>query len=149
LNFKETLLFLLGIVFALIALLFVVGAFATFEDEHSFQTSDAILLVVTIVILGLAVWICIRSIQKSKLRKGDQQENQILKLTAQYGGRITATEIAMNTTLSIEKAKSILDAFVDRKIAILKLSDNGTYVYEFFELLSQEEKRIAKGIYEA
>jgi cytochrome c biogenesis factor len=148
LNFKEILLFLLGIVFALFAFALVFGTIATYETEQVFHTSDTILIVVGIVLLGLALWLCTRIIQKSKQRKADQQENQILKLAAQYGGRITATEIAMNTSLSIEKAKNILDAFVHRKIALLKLSDNGTYVYEFIELLSQEDKRTSKGIYE-
>jgi uncharacterized protein (UPF0333 family) len=149
LNFKETLLFLLGIIFAVIAFIFVIGTVATYETELVFQTTDAILFIVGIVFLGIAFWICIRAIQKSKLRKREQQDIQILKLTAQYGGRITATEIAMSTSLSIDKAKSILDGYVHRKIALLKLSDNGTYVYEFFEFLSQEEKRVAKGIFEA
>ncbi|MCE5170606.1 hypothetical protein LQV63_14920 [Paenibacillus profundus] len=85
---------------------------------------------------------------KRRRRKQEELESATLVLAASHGGRLTPAELAMYTRISVQKASSLLEHFVKQKAAILKIADNGTYVYEFDGLLNDREKAEAQSLKE-
>jgi len=61
----------------------------------------------------------------------EAQHKEILKLAQAKGGTATISEIALATSLSLEEAEEILQYFVAKGYANMRLNDNGAIVYEF------------------
>ena len=61
----------------------------------------------------------------------EEQHKEILKLAQAKGGTATVSEIALGTSLSLEEAEEILQYFVSKGYANMRLNDNGAIVYEF------------------
>jgi len=61
----------------------------------------------------------------------EEQRKAILKLAQTKGGTVTVSEIVLGTSLSLEEAEEILQYFVAKGYADMRLSDAGAIVYEF------------------
>ncbi len=61
----------------------------------------------------------------------EEQHKVILKLAKTKGGTVTVSEIVLGTSLSLEEAEQILQYFVAKGYANMRLSDAGAIVYEF------------------
>ncbi|WP_019121499.1 phage holin family protein [Brevibacillus massiliensis] len=144
---KEWTMLVIGIVLCLFGLLLLIGALASDSDFTQFGELVS-LLVLAILPLVLGIWLCITARKRTKRRKADELENRILQLAQQLGGSLTAAELAMHTSVSFSEAQRILDAFVKMKIAFIKISDNGTMIYEFEGLISQVDKQRAQSLKE-
>jgi TM2 domain-containing membrane protein YozV len=62
-------------------------------------------------------------------------EDQILNLAQEKNGRITATDVAMNTELTIEEADKLLKKLAESSYVSMEVSDKGVIYYEFVELI--------------
>jgi len=82
---------------------------------------------------------------QAELELQTRNEKLILKLAAANKGYITASEISLNSDLSLDDAAKLLDKLKAKGACILRVSDNGTYVYQF-ELLSFHDKQHAERV---
>lgn len=142
---KEMLLFLMGISFVLIGIFTTIGLVAS--DSYLTNTIGYIVLVCIVALLiSGGLYMCYLSVRARKKRRKIRLETMILQTASKKGGSVTALEVAMETSLSIEEAKKVLEQLVEQKIAFLKLSSNGTYVYQFDGLISQTDKEEAESL---
>lgn len=62
-------------------------------------------------------------------------EDQILQLAQKKEGKITATDVAMNTELTIEEADKLLKKLAESSYVSMEISEKGIIYYEFIELI--------------
>jgi len=58
-------------------------------------------------------------------------ERTVLKLARKFHGQLTPLELAANSQLSLDDADSALENFVRKGYANMKVTDEGTIIYEF------------------
>jgi len=71
---------------------------------------------------------------KRRRRRIDAVERQLLAIAQKNNGDLTATLVAMETPLSIDEAREILEMFVTRGVVDMRVDDNGSVIYHFREL---------------
>ena len=62
-------------------------------------------------------------------------EKQVLKSAKKNDGRLTPALVALDSSLSIEEAETILQSFVKRGYATMEVTDSGQIEYRFAEFL--------------
>ena len=72
------------------------------------------------------------------------KEQQILALAAGMGGRITVSEVALRSGLSIDESQIELDQMVTKGVAEIFITDDGAQVYHFAGLLTESEREAAQ-----
>lgn len=75
-----------------------------------------------------------------------EMEKSILHLAAEQENLLTAADVALNTTLSMEQAGEALEAMRRKGQVHLRVADNGALVYEFQAVLSMEAKLNAERV---
>ena len=73
-----------------------------------------------------------------------EKEKAVLKIANEKNGRLTIAEVAMDTSLSLEESKTILEKMSADGVAELQITDGGSLVYVFTGLISEKEKATAK-----
>lgn len=71
---------------------------------------------------------------ENKKETNESKENKILKIAKKYNGRITVTQVALETDLSLEEAEKMLKDLVRKGYVNMNVNDNGVIIYEFYEL---------------
>jgi DNA-binding TFAR19-related protein (PDSD5 family) len=66
--------------------------------------------------------------------KKESPERQILRTAEKHYGRLTVTQVAMDTDLSLEKAEEELKKMVEKGYVSMDIMDKGYIVYVFNEL---------------
>lgn len=84
------------------------------------------------------------SSQNNSTPSEQEKQSLVLKAAKQNNGRLTIAEVAMDTTLSLDESKSILESMCTEGIAELQITDGGSLVYVFTGLLTDKEKDTAK-----
>ena len=79
----------------------------------------------------------------SKLNVQEKQ-SLVLKAAKKNNGRLTIAEVTMETALSLDESKSILEGMCTEGVAELQITDGGSLVYVFTGLLTDKEKDTAK-----
>ncbi|CAH0119359.1 hypothetical protein PAE9249_01859 [Paenibacillus sp. CECT 9249] len=108
-----------------------------------------------IVILAALIYVGVKyskNIKQKLIEKGkvqfdekyEENERLILQIAAKHKGYVTPADIALRTDLSLEAAKGYLDYLKRKGFARLRIADNGSYVYQFTDLLSEEDKKNAE-----
>jgi TM2 domain-containing membrane protein YozV/predicted transcriptional regulator len=72
------------------------------------------------------------------LHEKESVERAILRLAKQNKGILTASELALESNISIDEAKKNLDALVSRGFAELRVRKTGTLVYTLPELMDSD-----------
>ncbi|MGG4397348.1 hypothetical protein ABEX25_23870 [Paenibacillus thiaminolyticus] len=75
-----------------------------------------------------------------------QKEKEILRLAAVRLGYLTAVDITIETDMDLDESEEMLNWMKSRGLCSLRISDNGTFVYQFESLLSYEEKKQAEKV---
>lgn len=92
---------------------------------------------------GLLWWTALRREgewqQESRKAKERKSEKEILRCAQRHGGRVTAPQVAMETSLSLDEAKEYLDRMSDRGHVGISVSEGGALIYEFYELADEQE----------
>ena len=131
-TFGERLLFLIGIVLAIVGFMFfAVGLGMIFDPEDELSNTLVALLLGGIPLAG-GTMLCIRLKKNAKARDGEQVERQILELAKANDGKLTVAEVAMKMTLTSAKAKELLDTCHADGLADISVSDKGAVVYQFY-----------------
>ncbi|OPA73580.1 hypothetical protein BVG16_27595 [Paenibacillus selenitireducens] len=113
----------------------------------------SVLIILIVAIVAIAAYYAYSKYtkkQKAQHLADQEQQNHneklILKLAAEKKGYITAAEISLNSNLSLDDASKMLDDLKAKGACILRVSDNGTYVYQFDMLISQNDKLYSERI---
>jgi hypothetical protein len=102
---------------------------------------------VTLTILGTLLWFLARKLDDAAhLLRYRRQQNRVVRLAQQRGGRLTATETAAETRLTAEEAADILRRLTDGGFAEIEVTDSGLIVYRFPEVLFAHEKPWSRGV---
>ena len=130
-------------------LIAAIGAGATTIALANTQEMTLMALIAVLTFLGAAPMVggtmmVLGARKKAKRKKGEFMEKKILRLASRKNGRITAYELAMNSSLSVEKAKEHLDQMYAKGIMELKVADEGVIVYELRDVLSPASKMNAR-----
>jgi hypothetical protein len=68
-------------------------------------------------------------------------ENRIFRAAFKHEGRLTVSDIVLDTDLGIREAEEVINGMVDGTHVRMEVEDNGLVVYEFPEIISRFEKR--------
>lgn len=117
------------------------------EGESTLAEDFWVWFIVGFIPLVAGISIIYSLIRASKNNKKQSIENELFKLAKAYEGNVTASELAMETSLNLSEAEKLLETFVSRGVVVRKISDSGIFVYQF-PMISDKEKSTAKGIYE-
>ena len=66
-------------------------------------------------------------------------ENRIFRAALKHSGRLTVSDIVLETDLSIREAEEVINGMVDGTHVRMEVEDNGLVVYEFPEIISRLE----------
>ena len=113
-------------------------------DRHFFEPFA---IGVTQVIFGSLLWILAKKLDAAAhLLRYRRQQNRVVRLARQRGGRLTVTEAAADTGLTVEEAAEILKCLADRGFVEVETTDSGLIVYRFPEVLFAHEKQWSRGV---
>ena len=102
---------------------------------------------VTQVIFGSLLWILAKKLDAAAhLVRYRRQQSRVVRLARQRGGRLTVTETAADTGLTVEEASEILKRLADGGFVEVEITDSGLIVYRFPEVLFAHEKRWSRGV---
>ena len=114
------------------------------SDDDSFELFA---IGVTQVIFGSLLWLLAKKLDAAAhLLRYRRQQNRVVRLARQRGGRLTATETAADTGLTVEEAAEILKRLADGGFVEVEITDSGLIVYRFLEVLFAHEKRWSRGV---
>ncbi|WP_103105663.1 hypothetical protein [Brevibacillus reuszeri] len=142
----EVIQYIAGAIILLFGFIMIVGALASEETKLTVTTDLVLFLLLGVLPALLGGWLLFKARKNSKLRRLDALENLVLQIASRYGGNLTAAELAMNSKLSITQANEVLERFAKQNVAYLKISNNGTYVYQFEGIVSQQDKDQAESL---
>jgi hypothetical protein len=76
-----------------------------------------------------------------ELRKSSiaAREKEILKLAKKKDGMLTIPEIVAETSMDAEQADEIMREFVIKQYVDMKITKDGSVIYEFFEFAREED----------
>jgi hypothetical protein len=73
------------------------------------------------------------------------REKEVLRLAKEKGGELTVPEIVSETSMNTEEADEIMRELVVKRYVDMKITNQGTVVYEFFELVKDKhENRVPR-----
>ena len=102
---------------------------------------------VTQVIFGSLLWILAKKLDAAAhLVRYRRQQSRVVRLARQRGGRLTVTETAADTGLTVEEASEILKRLADGGFVEVEITDSGVIVYRFPEVLFAHEKNWSRGV---
>ena len=100
---------------------------------------------VALVLMGALLWVLARKLDAAALLvRHRKQQNQIVRLARQKGGRLMVAETAADTGLMVQEAEEILRELADGGYAEVEVTDSGMMVYRFPEFLYSHEKHWAR-----
>ncbi len=87
------------------------------------------------IVEGLLALRRARAERAGQLPKEPDPEHEILRIARAQGGRITASVIAVESSLSLAEAERVLDGMARGGHATVSVTDDGRVEYEFREFL--------------
>ena len=117
------------------------------EQLENARMDDGFSVGVTLVILGSLLWFLARRLDAAaELVRYRRQQNRVVRLAQERGGRLSATETAADTGLTVEEAEGILKRLADGGYVELEVTQSGMVIYRFPEVLFAHEKPWARGV---
>ncbi|MEW6750581.1 MAG: hypothetical protein AB1505_06340 [Candidatus Latescibacterota bacterium] len=102
---------------------------------------------VSLTVFGALLWVLARRLDAAaSLVRYRRRQTRLVRLARDRGGRLTVTEAAAETGLTVEESEDILKALADRGYVELQVTDSGMVVYRFPELLLAHEKHWSRGV---
>ena len=81
--------------------------------------------------LVFAVWLVRHTHRGSRRRRREELERHVLDLAARSGGRLTPTQVAQSTRLTLKESKAFLDGLHVDGHCRSELGDDGSFFYRF------------------
>lgn len=69
----------------------------------------------------------------------ENRESRIFKLADRMKGRVTLSDIVLETGMGLKEAESFIKGMIDGTYVTMEVTDNGKIVYEFPEIISRYE----------
>ena len=66
-------------------------------------------------------------------------ESRIFRLAARLGGRVTISDVVIETDFPVAEAEQLMDHLVDGSHVRMEVTDEGMVVYEFPEIMARNE----------
>ena len=102
---------------------------------------------VTQTIFGSLLWMLAKKLDAAAhLVRYRRQQNRVVRLAHKRNGRLTVTETAADTGLTVEEAAEILKRLADGGFVEVEITDSGLIVYRFPEVLFAHEKQWSRGV---
>jgi hypothetical protein len=95
---------------------------------------------------GYLLWRLMRRGRPPRLWRYKSREAAIVHLAQRLGGRLTVTDAAIGTGLTLQEAEATLNELVRQGYADLQVSASGVLVYQCFPLTGTAEKERAERI---
>jgi len=132
-------------------LFMLLGFFAsTSPSNFMVNTMMLLLMVLAPIVVGSLV---IRSHFLSSKKSAEEsrknilasREKEVLRLAKQRGGELTIPDIVSETSMNTEEADEIMRELVVKRYVDMKITNQGTVIYEFFELIKDKtENRVPR-----
>ena len=111
------------------------------------QGMDLFSVGVTLVILGALLWILSKKLDEAaQMVRYRRQQNRIVRLAQERGGRLTVVEAAADIGLTVEEVEEVLKRMADGGYVEIEVTDSGLVVYRFPEILYAHEKHWSRGV---
>lgn len=110
-------------------------AIAIAANPNDIATGIAIMFFLGNVPLIAGVLLLRQSRAKKRRAMMETAERVLLQLARQNRGTLTASTVAMETPLTVEEAREMLELMVTRGIADVDVDDHGVVAYRFRELV--------------
>jgi len=126
-------------------LFMLAGFFASTKPSPLITDITLLVLFVLTPIVSGAMLIRSHFTGKKKMEEASRKtlqaarEKEILKLAKKKNGSLTIPEIVSETSMNSEEADEIMREFVVKQYVDMKITNEGTVIYEFFEV-GQERK---------
>ena len=99
------------------------------------------------IIFGSMLWLISKKLDAAAhIVRYRRQQNRVVRLAQQRGGRLTVTEAAADTALTVEEVGDILKRMADGGFVEVEITDSGMMVYRFPEVLFAHEKQWSRGL---
>ncbi len=103
---------------------------------------DILITVFTFVLLllGMIFFLISRGVSVFKKKNESSQIRQILKLAEKEDGKLTMSQIVMNTNITLKSAKHYMDKLIESELVEIENDEDGTIEYVFYEILQRKKK---------
>lgn len=138
-SLANALRFLFGVVSAFIGLFFLVsGGMIMLKEE--IRTGLTVALLFGVFPLAIGSWFLSWAFKEAKQNSERSLDKKVIALAITQGGKITPTEVALQSECSIEEARIELDSLYVKGLFDLQLSEEGVIVYRYKEMLTTQGK---------
>lgn len=144
-SLANALRFLFGAVSALIGLFFLVSGIVIILQEE-IRTGLTVGLLFGVFPLAIGSWFLSWAFKEAMQNSRGSLDKTVIALAIAQGGKITPTEIALQSDCSIEEARVELDLLYTKGLFDLQLSEEGVTVYRYKEMLTIEGKNNAQDV---
>lgn len=131
---SERIGYLLGIIFILFGVFFIIGAVGNILDPENDKSTAHWLFWIAAMglppVLG-GFLLCRKMKRNSQERIYEARERQILQLAAKNEGRITVADVAMHMDISTRDARIILEKCHLNGLADISATEAGNVLYRF------------------
>ena len=110
------------------------------DDARSHKQRNVGVGIAMIAIFGGAGALLIRTARKAGRGEGVPRATEIIRAAQKRGGRITAAEVAADTTIPFDEAKGELDRLAKAGACEVVVGEAGILVYRFPEFESAANK---------
>jgi hypothetical protein len=144
-----------GFLLVVLGLLLVAALASSISDiargvDVSDSIGGAVVLAIGAAASGLGARRCLGPAKARRpVLSRDEREHLVLERARAAGGKLTQAELALDSGLSLDEARRLLDELAEKGAAELELSSSGVLVYSFPGLISAAEKSAAKPVDEA
>jgi hypothetical protein len=84
--------------------------------------------------------------RQPRLWRARSREAAVLKLAQRLGGRLTVSDVALGTGLTLRTSEVVLNTLVSQGYAELQVSPTGVFIYHCFPLADARDKRHAERV---
>lgn len=124
--------------------LMLYGLITKIEQGH---VVDQFSVGVALAIFGSLLWILAKRLDAAaQLVRYRRQQNRLVRLAREQGGRLTVTDAAADANLTVEEAEEILKRLADGGYVEIEVTDSGLMVYRFPEIIYAHEKHWSRGV---
>ncbi len=112
-----------------------------------FTNFEPLSIGVALVLMGGLLWLLASKLDAAALLvRHRKEQNRIVRLARQKGGRLMVAEAAADSGLMVQEAEEILRELADGGYAEVEVTDSGMVVYRFPEFLYSHEKHWARRV---
>lgn len=112
-----------------------------------FTNFEPLSIGVALVLMGGLLWLLASKLDAAALLvRHRKEQNRIVRLAREKGGRLMVAEAAADSGLMVQEAEQILRELADGGYAEVEVTDSGMVVYRFPEFLYSHEKHWARRV---